>query len=84
MTIASVLHEAGESGLEAKGVVVSCGMEDLKAKRLLRFMRDVGAAELFRRQLTPGVSSNPRWRLSPRVLALWQQVVLDSAPGSVV
>lgn len=75
LEIARVLRETGEDGMETQSItsLTHYGLE--KTKALLRFLRSIGAAEWYHPKTTKGtISSAIRWRLTPRLRSIFDQV----------
>lgn len=72
--IAKHLYEAGDVGMEVRAISLLTGEPELKEAAMLRHLRKIKAVEAFR-TYQHGVSSRQRWRLSPRLMELWEQVM---------
>lgn len=72
LELVKFLDEAGERGLDTKALTNLAGHADDRTKRLLTFLRGVGAVELFRAQAGPGVTAS-RWRLTPRFASVYAE-----------
>jgi ribosomal protein L37AE/L43A len=74
--IAVVLHAAGRSkGCSVSGVAVETNHTEDKERIMLRFLRSIGVVEHFRPETAKGISSQVKWRLTPRMHRLWEDVV---------
>lgn len=75
------IFRSGEEGLEQRGVGLMSNMTEEKAGTFIRFLRSIGAVEVFRVQLTSGLKSNPRYRLARRMKELYVAVTGEEAPA---
>lgn len=75
--IAEYLHESGsDEGMELKAVSLRINMTDDKTKSYLRFLRSLGVVELHTvAQASNRRGGSQRWRLTPRVSKLYEQVM---------
>jgi len=74
LNIARCLYNAGDEGVETGGVAAKTHYPEDGERKLLRFMRRLGAVELYTRE-TKGVRVTPRWRLSKRMRRLYEEAV---------
>lgn len=73
LEIARWLYKAGESGVDVRTLAYYTGQSEDSERVLLRFLRRIRATETFTTQLK-GLSAKPRWRLTPRMVRLWEEV----------
>lgn len=74
MDIMKFLHKQGELGAELKAVTLHCHAEEDKHKKYLLFLSKIGALEVFQSG-AKGFGNRPRWRLSPRLRILYDEVM---------
>lgn len=81
LEIVKWLYKHGQEGLEANSLAVYTNHTPAEERKLLRFLRKIEAVETFSPQeIDIGVrkikrmSSNPRWRLTPRLQSLYESV----------
>lgn len=70
--------ESVNVGMETGEVCHHTGFDEVKERRLLKFLRDVGALRLLSSKMPGGVKGRPRWHMSPAFRALYQEVVGDN------
>jgi hypothetical protein len=68
------LARAGYAGAETRQLALWTNETEDKERQMLRFLRKIGAVELFTRQLSAGLSGSPRWRLAPKMARLYSEV----------
>jgi hypothetical protein len=73
--ICKELFRSGPGGCEVRALAYLINETDAKTRELLKFLKDIRAAEAFKHQVSPHVQGSPRWRLTSRVRALWERVV---------
>lgn len=74
LSIVSHLYDCPE-GLESSSISLLTGRSDDKTKPLLRFLRAIGAIELFNPESSGGLKRRPRWRLSPKMVKLYEDTM---------
>lgn len=83
LEISRHLYEAGRDGLDVRTIALYVNDTEGNIRTLLRFLGRIGAVEHFKKRITAGLNSKPRWRLAERVSNLYRQVV-NPVPTSVV
>ena len=78
MDLINHLARIGLEGMSLAGLAHLTGQTDAKEAHMLRFLRRIGAAELFKPKTKVGVQSNSKWRLTPRMRQLYDNVFLRS------
>lgn len=74
LQIAHLLAKSPD-GMDAKGLSVCTNSTDAKVRDLLRFLRQIGVAELFLPPKEPGARTvQPRWRLTAQLTRLYKDV----------
>ena len=74
MDIAARLYEAGEDGINPGSISVLIGESEDRCRRLLRFMRQIGAVETYSAKTVKGLAARPKWRLTERMRTLYEEV----------
>jgi hypothetical protein len=74
LEIAKVLQGRGEEGSDIRELSLLFGESENKLRHLLKFLRKIHAVEFFRPEQIRGISSAPRWRLTPRILKLFTEI----------
>lgn len=69
--IVRALRREGDEGASSGFVAAMTGHPEDAEKRLLRFLRQIGVAEPFK----PEGKTTTRWRLTPTMVELWDEVV---------
>ncbi len=78
MTIIKCLYGWGrEVGADTKTVAMSSHGSEPEERKLLRFLRQIGAVELFKVKAGPGMSARDRWRLTEKMETLYSNVKLE-------
>ena len=75
MDIASCLFEAGDDGVNPGSVAALIGESEDRCRRLLRFLRQIGAVETHSVKTVRGIAARPKWRLTERMKRLYSEVV---------
>jgi hypothetical protein len=75
------LYKTGAEGAETKSLAFWTGESEEKERVLLKFLRKIGAVDFFHAENKPYLRSKPRWRLTERMLQLYEEVMnYDVAP----
>ena len=72
------LAETKDEGMDTRGLSILTGHTEEKERTLLRFMKRIGAVEVFQKKVQGVIGSKPRWRLSPVMMKLYQEVIEDN------
>jgi hypothetical protein len=72
--VVRVLAPYGEEGLEVKSIVAETHETEDKERSRLRFLRKIGAVDCYRPK-RHGAQQNVRWKLTPRMLNLYNRVM---------
>jgi hypothetical protein len=75
MQIAKYLHMYQSKGLTPDTLLRFTNQTPERTKSLLRFLRMIGAVEVFTDTVAKGLVGKPKWRLTPRVYKLYNDVV---------
>ena len=75
LSLVRVLHKNGIKGLQARALAICTGEGEDSERGLLKFLRKIGVVESFAPQKRIGVSSSPRWRLTPRLVRLYNRII---------
>jgi len=75
LSLVGHLHDRRPEGLSTGSVAMLAGQTEDKARWLLKFLRDIHAVEFYEPPSVKGVKSRMRWRLTPRMLRLYEEVV---------
>lgn len=75
LDIATHLYAAGDKGAEVRGIAMATNRNDDRARRMLRFLRQIAVVEPFTTQSVRGIKGNVRWRLTERVRGLYRSVL---------
>lgn len=78
LEMAKHLYAAGSAGLEVKRLAICISETDAKTLAILRFLKKIRAVEVFIHQITSGLASRPKWRLTPHVAALYKGVMTEA------
>jgi hypothetical protein len=74
------LAKSGEKGLELGTVATLTNHTEDKERTLLRFLRHIGAVEVYRPDAKKmGISPRPHWRLTSRMAKLYQEIMQSNA-----
>lgn len=76
LEIARWLFKAGSEGLDPKPLAMYTNEPEEGEKKLLRFLRRIGAVETYNRKVN-GVSQHPRWRLTEKLREIYDEVMPD-------
>lgn len=76
LEIVKRLHPCYE-GMTTNTVAVCTNKTDEKTRTMLRFLRHIGAIELFEFKLGRGVSGQKRWKLTPKLRQLYETVMTE-------
>lgn len=69
------MFDIGPSGMENKSLALLTGRSEAESLKLLRFLRNIGAAEVILKKLAPGVNGKPRWRLTQKLAKLYSKIM---------
>src|SRR3954471_3534573 len=69
------MYKAGVNGQYLATLAHATGHTEDKERNLLHFLSRIGAAELFVTKVVAGVNSRPKWRLTPRLMRLYEEVL---------
>lgn len=75
MEVCSHLFQAGLKGMSNHSLSLLTGHGEDKGRILLAFLRSIGATELFRQRSKSGITNRSKWRLSPKMCQVWQEVM---------
>ena len=64
-----------QEGCDVKPLAIFMNKPEEEVRRLLRFLRAIGAVEVFQRRSKSGGLSAPKWRLSKKFYDLWTFVM---------
>ncbi len=78
LELAKYLYESGDKGLELKTLALFTNQTEQAERTMLKFMKGIGIAEFFKKELAPGVVGRPHWRLTSRLHKLYAEVVHSS------
>lgn len=78
LDITKQLYEA-DGGIEALAISLYLGGDDGKVRKLLRFMKRIGAAESFSVKKKGIRRTGTKWRLTPTLTRLYKKVMVDNA-----
>lgn len=73
LDIARCIQQA-EDGLEVKAIAMYTHKPEDKTRTMLRFLRQIGVAEVFQPEIREGVLGRPKWRLTEKLSRLWNEV----------
>lgn len=68
------LYRMGEKGMDSRALALFTNQKEEAEKVLLRFLKRIGAVEVFANKLTSSLRGRPRWRLTPRLMKLYHDV----------
>lgn len=77
MEIARVLFKNQAEGMTSGNLAAQTGHSQESEQKLLRFLRRIGGTELFKVKLPGHASEQQRWRLTPKMLALFEIATKD-------
>lgn len=80
LEIAKHLHLMGDGGSSPAAIARYTNETDDKLKVMLRFLRRIGVVESTVKHVTKGVTTRPKWKLTPRVSALYTVVCGEREP----
>jgi hypothetical protein len=72
------LAEKGQAGAETKALALMTNQTEESERKLLKFLRKIGAVELFEPN-NKGVKGRARWRLSDRLAGIYAEVTRNAA-----
>jgi len=72
LDIIRLLHKHGEEGLPMGAILVQSRAGDGETKRLMKFLRHIGAVQYFRLPTVNGIKGNDHWRLTPKLVTLYE------------
>ena len=75
LDIVSQLYRKGSEGAETASVAVWIGRDEDKTRPMLTFLARINAVENFCKEIMPGISGNPRWKLTDRIAHLYTRVM---------
>lgn len=67
----------GPEGIDTKRLAFATNQTDQKTRDLCRFLRQIKAVEQFRQSVTSGLTSLPKWRLTDRMMNLYEEVMRE-------
>lgn len=74
LDIAEWLYKEGAKGVELRTIAIWINETDDKTRTLLRFMRRIGALEVFQYKPGAGMLGRHKWRLSPQLHKLFDAI----------
>lgn len=75
LEIIKYLYNHHKEGAEVKGLAIHTNCSEEGERKLLRFLRKIGAAETFTTKHAPtGLTTKVRWRLTQRLFRLYEEV----------
>lgn len=77
LDIARHLYTVKAEGMELRPLAVYTKQTEDSERRLLKFLSRIGAVEVFNKD-NRGLASRPRWRLTKRIISLYEEVVVNS------
>jgi hypothetical protein len=75
LDIVRCIHKAGAEGTDTKRISYAINQTENRTRDLTRFLRQIRAIELFRREVISGMTSQPRWRLTDRMVGLYEDAM---------
>lgn len=83
LRLSDYLYANQSKGMDTKALALYTNQTEQDTRKLLKFMRAIGAVELFSPEVSPdGPKMIPRWRLSQTFLALYRVTVKQSVEDS--
>lgn len=83
MEISRRLLKNGVKGVDVKTLSTLTHETEDKLRYLLRFLRKIGATQVFQPQIASGVKGKPRWRLTDRLIKLYSFVLPEEAKAAL-
>lgn len=77
LRICKWLIDQGREGVPLEAITTAMPQSDMETKRMVRFLRAIHVVELFQPARVAGVSQAPKWRLTEKMVNLWQAVYLQ-------
>lgn len=74
MEIARHLFNAGEEGIEPKTIALYTTQKEADVRKLLKFLKQIQAAEIYIKPSAKGIQGKAVWRLTEQLKRLWAQV----------
>lgn len=81
--VTELAQRPDEVGLDTKSLALLTHQKEDKERDLLKFMRKIKVVDLFQRDLGNGARSVPKWRLTPRVRKLYDEILGAARPTEV-
>ncbi len=75
MEICRYLYKAGKKGIDVRTLAQYTNHTEEAERKLLKFLRQIGVAEVFSSANVTGLSNKPRWRLSERMNKVYKEVM---------
>lgn len=82
LSIAKRLREVHVTGGAIASLAIIVNQSDDRIRNLLRFLRNIGVVEPFQKVSGGIVQSGVRWRLTKRMLDIYESVVLNKEPAN--
>jgi adenylate kinase family enzyme len=79
LEIAKHLYDSGETGLLLTNLAAFMNDTDAKIRGLLKFLIQISAVETYRKSTVAGVQTKPIYRLTPRMMRLYEEVMRTAA-----
>ena len=76
LEITRIIYEYDDEGIEPRTLVLDAGMEESKLRALVRFLIRIGVVEQFFPQKAKGVKGRLRWKLTPSMRRLYEDVIV--------
>ncbi len=80
LEICHYLAKSSEMGVETRALSIYLGEDEVKLRQLLRFLRKIGAAEIYTPTLGRGIRGKSKWRLTARLREIYWKVYSQGGP----